>query len=178
MSCSQTNQEINKKGKTVKNGVQLWPIGTDTAKSVIYGRYGIEVGQPASIHFSKDLPDEFYAQITAEKLITRYHRGHPIQEWVKPSHKRNEVLDCTVYALAAAYHLGMNKFSERDWSRLEDLVQPHTKDLFDSASKQEDDHPTIPDQVDKTAQNKVATQTKPLRNPRRNNKSKNFATNW
>ena len=173
-----TNQDITMKGKTVKNGVQLWPIGTDTAKSVIYGRYGIEVGQPASIHFSKDLPDEFYAQITAEKLITRYHRGHPIQEWVKPSHKRNEVLDCTVYALAAAYHLGMNKFSERDWSRLEDLVQPHTKDLFDSASKQEDDHPTIPDQVDKTAQNKVATQTKPLRNPRRNNKSKNFATNW
>ena len=111
-------------------------------------------------------------------MITRYHRGHPIQEWVKPSHKRNEVLDCTVYALAAAYHLGMNKFSERDWSRLEDLVQPHTKDLFDSAPKQEDSHPTIPDQVDKTAQNKVATQTKPLRNPRRNNKSKNFATNW
>ena len=173
-----TNQDITMRGKTVKNGVQLWPIGTDTAKSVIYGRYGIEVGQPASIHFSKDLPDEFYAQITAEKLITRYHKGHPIQEWVKPSHKRNEVLDCTVYALAAAYHLGMNKFSERDWSRLEDLVQPHTKDLFNSDPVIEKKHPTIPDEPVKTEQNKVASQRKSPRNPRRKGKSNNFATSW
>jgi phage terminase large subunit GpA-like protein len=55
-----------------------------------------------------------------------------VQEWVKPSHRRNEVLDCTVYALAAAYHLGMNKFSDRDWLRLEEIVQPITADLFDN----------------------------------------------
>jgi len=127
-----TNQDISMRGKTIKGGVQLWPVGTDTAKGVLYGRFGIESGAAGSVHFSKDLPDEFYAQITAEKLITRYHKGHPIQEWVKPSHKRNEVLDCTVYALAAAYHLGMNKFSERDWSRLDEIVQPITKDLFEN----------------------------------------------
>jgi len=127
-----TNQDISTRGKTIKGGVQLWPIGTDTAKGVLYGRFGIESGAAGSVHFSKDLPDEFYAQITAEKLITRYHKGHPIQEWVKPSHRRNEVLDCTVYALAAAYHLGMNKFSERDWTRLEEIVQPITADLFEN----------------------------------------------
>ena len=127
-----TNQDISMRGKTIKGGVQLWPVGTDTAKGVLYGRFGIESGAAGSVHFSKDLPDEFYAQITAEKLITRYHKGHPIQEWVKPSHRRNEALDCTVYALAAAYHLGMNKFSERDWTRLEEIVQPITKDLFEN----------------------------------------------
>tara|TARA_R110002074_G_scaffold400857_1_gene597269 strand:- start:9680 stop:11662 length:1983 start_codon:yes stop_codon:yes gene_type:complete len=125
-----TNQDISMRGKTIKGGVQLWPVGTDTAKGVLYGRFGIPTGEPASVHFSKDLPDEFYAQITAEKLITRYHKGHPITDWVKPSHKRNEVLDCTVYALAAAYHLGMNKFSERDWERLGEIVQPINGDLF------------------------------------------------
>jgi len=127
-----TNQDISMRGKTIKGGVQLWPVGTDTAKGVLYGRFGIESGAAGSVHFSKDLAEEFYAQITAEKLITRYHKGHPIQEWVKPSHRRNEVLDCTVYALAAAYHLGMNKFSERDWTRLEEIVQPITADLFEN----------------------------------------------
>ena len=42
------------------------------------------------------------------------------------------MLDCTVYALAGAYHLGMNKFSERDWTRLEEIVQPITADLFEN----------------------------------------------
>ncbi len=121
--------DVTFSGKTLKDGVQLWPVGTDTAKEVIYGKFNIKAGA-GSMHFSHELPDEFYEQISSEKLITRYHKGFPRKEWVKPSHVRNEVLDCSVYSLAAAYHLGMNKFSQRDWKTLEDTVQPLTKDLF------------------------------------------------
>ena len=170
-----TNQDISMRGKTIKNGVQLWPVGTDTAKSVIYGRFGIESGEPASIHFSQDLPEEFYEQITAEKLITRYHKGHPIQEWVKPSHRRNEVLDCTVYALAAAYHLGMNKFSERDWARLEDIVQPITADLFDNVPKKAEKTATKPDKV---VIKEHVLKKKPAPKPRRRKSKAGFASNW
>ena len=170
-----TNQDISMRGKTIKNGVQLWPVGTDTAKSVIYGRFGIESGEPASIHFSQDLPEEFYEQITAEKLITRYSKGHPVQEWVKPSHRRNEVLDCTVYALAAAYHLGMNKFSERDWARLEDIVQPITADLFDNVPKKAEKTATKPDKV-VIKEHKL--KKKPAPKARRRKNKTGFASNW
>ena len=163
------------RGKTIKNGVQLWPVGTDTAKSVIYGRFGIESGEPASIHFSQDLPEEFYEQITAEKLITRYSKGHPVQEWIKPSHRRNEVLDCTVYALAAAYHLGMNKFSERDWARLEDIVQPITADLFDNVPKKAEKTATKPDKV-VIKEHKL--KKKPAPKARRRKNKTGFASNW
>jgi len=134
-----TNQDITTRGKTIRGGVQLWPVGSDTAKQVIYGRFGIDEGA-GRMHYSAELPDEFYAQLTAEKLVTRYHKGHPRTEWVKPSHRRNEVLDCTVYALAAAYHLGINKFRERDWAALENLVQPVNGDLF-AEPKEERERP-------------------------------------
>lgn len=124
-----SNQDVTARGKTIRGGVQLWPVGTDTAKEVIYGRFKIEEGA-GRIHFSTELPDEFYEQITAEKMATRYYKGHPRTEWVKPSHRRNEVLDCTVYALAAAYHLGIHRWRERDWLHLEELVQPVNGDLF------------------------------------------------
>jgi len=170
-----TNQDISMRGKTIKGGVQLWPVGTDTAKGVLYGRFGIESGAAGSVHFSKDLPDEFYAQITAEKLITRYHKGHPIQEWVKPSHKRNEVLDCTVYALAAAYHLGMNKFSERDWSRLEEIVQPITKDLFENNAQIAAENIKKPT---KTGKKKQAVKKKNPPLPRRKRQSAGFVARY
>jgi len=128
------------------------------------------------------LPEEFYAQITAEKLITRYHKGFPVNEWVKPSHRRNEVLDCTVYALAAAYHLGMNKFSERDWQRLEDIVQPITKDLF---ANNADIEPKTEQKPDKTEQKPEKTGKKahkiikkPPPKPRRRRKSTGFVANY
>jgi len=165
-----TSQDITMRGKTLKGGVQLFPVGTDTAKSVIYGRFGIPTGEIASMHFSKDLPDEFYAQMTAEKLVTRYVKGHPIAEWVKPSHKRNEVLDCTVYALSAAYHLGMNRFSDRDWSRLEDIVQPITKDLFAETPDNDENHALITAKNDqKTVENDqkpTQIKQKPIRKQR------------
>ena len=170
-----TNQDVSMRGTTIKGGVQLWPVGTDTAKSVIYGRFGIATGAAASIHYSIDLPEEFYAQLTAEKLITRYHKGHPVQEWVKPSHKRNEVLDCTVYALAAAYHLGMNKFSERDWARLEDIVQPITADLFDNVPKKAEKTATKPDKV-VIKEHKL--KKKPAPKARRRKNKTGFASNW
>jgi len=155
--------------------VQLWPVGTDTAKGVLYGRFGIESGAAGSIHFSKDLAEEFYAQLTAEKLITRYHKGHPIQEWVKPSHRRNEVLDCTVYALAAAYHLGMNKFSERDWSRLEEIVQPITADLFENNAQIAAENVKKPE---KTGEKKYKVGKKPPQKSHRKRKSAGFVTSW
>ena len=39
------------------------------------------------------------------------------RDWAKPNGKRNEALDCAVYALAAAHFLGMERWKEADWAR-------------------------------------------------------------
>ena len=129
--------DVSIHGKTIRNGAEVWMVGTDTAKSLIYSWLKIE--QPDAdgyVHFSKYLPETFYAQLTAEKLTTRYHKGFPILEWFKPRGVRNEVLDCTVYALAAFWLLGLHRWRPAQWRQLEARVQPPTRDLFADAAQQ------------------------------------------
>jgi len=100
-----TKVDVSYHGKTIKNGVLLWHIGTDTAKKTIYSR----LHNPDSIgtfHFPSGLDNEFYIQLTAEKEITRYVKGFPVLEWIKVN-RRNEVLDCYVYSYAAAIRAGL-----------------------------------------------------------------------
>ena len=59
------------------------------------------------IHFSVDLDDEFFNQLTAEKMVTRYRKGFPVIEFVK-TRERNEALDCVAYAYAALDNLNVN----------------------------------------------------------------------
>lgn len=104
--------DINYKGDVIKNGVQLWLIGTDTAKATIYQRLKSEhfaAGggyPPGYFHFPSGLPDEFYLQLTAERGEKRYVNGHAKTVW-KKLRTRNEVLDLTVYAYAAALRAGL-----------------------------------------------------------------------
>lgn len=126
-----TKVDVTIHGKTMAKGADLWMIGSDTAKKLIYSR--LQVSDPAAdgyVHFSKHLSENFYKQLTSEKLGTRYHKGHPILEWILPSGVRNEVLDCTVNAKAAAYFLGVHRWRPAQWRQLEERVQPPTTDMF------------------------------------------------
>jgi phage terminase large subunit GpA-like protein len=124
-----TEQDVNWRGQKLKRGVKLWSVGTDTAKAEIYGRLRNGEPGPGYVWMSKHLPAEVFEQLTAERLVTRYVKGHARLEWVKPAGKRNEALDCAVYALAAAVFLGMDRWREGDWSKWESRVQ--SRDLFD-----------------------------------------------
>jgi len=101
-----TLQDVSYLGVKIKNGIQLWPVGTDTAKNTIYSRLKLSEPGPGYIHFPIGLEDEFYLQLTAEKLQTRYVKGFPVSEWVK-TRPRNEVLDLSVYSYAAAIRAGL-----------------------------------------------------------------------
>ncbi|TKD40718.1 phage terminase large subunit family protein [Azotobacter chroococcum] len=113
--------DVTWKGSTHKEGAELWMIGTDTAKDWIYNRYGLGEG-PGAIHFSKDLPDDFYDQAVAERKIARYVKGHKRIEWVKGKADRNEALDLLVYNLAMAHLLGLNRYREPEWAKLRQSV--------------------------------------------------------
>ena len=124
-----SKMDINYRGRSEKHGVELWFVGTDTAKDWLAARWLVAAG-PGAVHFSKDLPDEYYAQLTAERRLTRYRKGHKISEWVKNKADRNEALDLNVYNLAAAYWLGLHRRRPHDWAAMRAKLLPPTGDLF------------------------------------------------
>lgn len=85
----------------------VYTLGVDTAKDAIYGRLKIEWNgegpRPGYVHFpaQRGFGPDYYAQLTSEKVQTRYKEGRPYRVWVLPKGKRNEGLDTFVYALAA-----------------------------------------------------------------------------
>lgn len=92
-------------GKNARK-VDLFLVGTDEAKLIVMRRLAATVaakqpGGPGYCHTPSDRDEDWYKQITAEKLVTRYVKGQPVREWTKPDRARNEGLDCRVYAYAA-----------------------------------------------------------------------------
>ncbi|RQR38020.1 phage terminase large subunit family protein [Burkholderia sp. Bp9142] len=123
-----TDVDVTVKGKTYAKGVKLWPVGTDTAKSRIFGDLlGDEELEPVDrrMHFSIDLEDEYYEQLTAEAYNPSKDRWDKLR-------KRNEALDLKVYSLACAYHprLRLNTYTDADWAALEAVIEPRINDLF------------------------------------------------
>ncbi len=57
------------------------------------------------MHFPLDRDAQYFEQLTAERIRTRYVKGFPQRYWWKPDGRRNEALDCRVYAYAALHGL-------------------------------------------------------------------------
>jgi len=78
----------------------LFTIGVNDAKLIIMRRFKQEAPGKGYCHVPVDRDPEWFHQLTAERLVTRFVRGFPIREW-KKTRERNEALDCRVYAYAA-----------------------------------------------------------------------------
>lgn len=87
--------------------VDLFAVGVDEAKVVVTRRLGIASPGPGYCHFPLDRDPEYFAQMTSEKLMTKYIRGFAVREWHK-TRDRNEAFDCRVYATAALKILNPN----------------------------------------------------------------------
>ncbi|HZX83180.1 MAG TPA: phage terminase large subunit family protein [Reyranella sp.] len=122
-------QEINYRGRKVMRGIKLWRVGVDAAKDLLLGQLALDKPGPGYVHFSTDLSKEFYEQLTAEQRVLAKVKGRDAFCWVK-RRPRNEQLDNRNYALHAAYGLGLHRYTDERWSRLEDAIQPPTGDLF------------------------------------------------
>ncbi len=118
-----TYVDLTYSGKPIKEGVQLWPVGTDIAKSTIYRRLDIETPGPGYMHFYQGLPDDYFEQLVAETLITEKDpKGYPRIHWKLPAGRRNEALDLEVYAYAAAVRIGLSRMRDEDWDELEQTL--------------------------------------------------------
>ena len=123
--------DVTWRGKTMARSLKLWPIGTDTAKHLLYGRMRITQVGPGSVHVPKALDgtDE-YEQMTAARLMPVTVQGKSSMRWITPQGKREEGGDCMVYAYAAACHLGIQTYREPGWARRELKYCPSAPDLF------------------------------------------------
>jgi phage terminase large subunit GpA-like protein len=100
----------NNKGK-----INLFSIGVDPAKDAIYARLKVKKPGPGYCHFPADREAQWFEQLTAEIVQTKYVKGFPTRVYVLPSGVRNEALDCRVYAYAVLQ--GMNV----RWGRMLEL---------------------------------------------------------
>ncbi|WP_280190346.1 phage terminase large subunit family protein [Delftia sp. PS-11] len=121
-------QDVNHRGRKVQRGIKLFLVGVDQAKDLLLGQLAITAPGPGYVHFSADLPREFYEQLTAEQRVLTKANGQDAYKWVK-RRPRNEELDIRNYALHAAMAQGIHKWTEAQWLRLEQTVQP-PEDLF------------------------------------------------
>lgn len=123
--------DITWRGQTQRGGVKLWPIGTDTAKHLLYGRMRLTQAGPGYMHVPKALvqTDEF-EQMTAARLLPIVVQGKHSMRWTTPGGKREEAGDCMVYAYAGACHLGIQTFRDASWERREAKYAPREPDLF------------------------------------------------
>ena len=87
--------------------VTLFAICVNEAKVVVQRRFRLEAPGQGYCHVPVDRDPEWFHQLTAERLVTRFVRGFPVREW-KKTRERNEALDCRVYAYAALKVLDPN----------------------------------------------------------------------
>ncbi len=93
----------------------LFLVGVDAAKDVVFGRLKVNQPGPGFCHFPAHYDDEYFHQLAAERVITRYRKGIPFREYIRVR-KRNEALDLRVYSYAAFVSLNadLHRIAERD----------------------------------------------------------------
>ncbi len=128
-----SKQDIDWRGQVIKDGIDLWPIGVDSAKSLVLSRLGIEKPGPQYMHFPLGLPDSYYKGLTAERKTRKLIHGYEKWVWEKESGVANEPFDLEGYAYAAAIRAGVTR---ANWDKLEAFFRG-TGDLFVAAAKAE-----------------------------------------
>lgn len=93
---------ISRPSKSNLGGVNLFTIGVDTAKEIIMARLKHQEPGAGYIHFpvNEKFDPEYFAQLAAERCITKYDKGRPKRVW-EQIRKRNEAFDLSVYNYAA-----------------------------------------------------------------------------
>lgn len=118
--------DVNHRGKSSRYGVRLYLVGVHRAKDLIDGRLKLDGDGEGRFHWYEGARADYLDQLTSEvKLPVRGGR----ESWQLRSGRRNEALDCEVYALHAARRMRVHTMSETEWAQLEVSVRQQTLPL-------------------------------------------------
>ena len=126
------NRKYKDRSKAERYGVELYLVGTQSAKDLIIGtdsdtgRLRLTSGHGA-MFWPSDINEEYYAQLLGEvkaphrtlknKLVWQQKAGHPVED-----------LDCEVYALHAARKLRVHLMTTAQWDEYQAKI--FQADLF------------------------------------------------
>jgi len=117
-----TPQDVTYGGRVHKGGIKLWPVGVYAAKMLTYARFKLTEPGPGYYHTPIGLPDSFYQQATAERLVTTMVKGFPIENWYTNS--RNEITDLNAYCYAIATKNGLYRLN---WAKRQEKLQKESE---------------------------------------------------
>lgn len=110
------------------SGVKPYMVGTQVAKDLMLGvdeqggRIKLLGHGPGRMHWPKTVRPDYWDQVTAEvKVPHKSIRGRMV--WACQASRRNEALDCEVYALHAARSLKLHLWREERWAAEEAAVK-------------------------------------------------------
>ena len=142
--------DINFRGKVLKRGLSLYPVGVDMIKTTLHNKLkDAEVGH-GYIHFYPTTKPAYFEELTAERQILKHKNGYQERVWVKKKNQANEALDEMVYAYASFQRL---------------LQKYDRKSIYDQFAKRFDNK-------------KPLKETKVRLNQTKSAKKSNFISNW
>lgn len=110
--------------KAAKYGLRPFIVGTHKAKTLIDQRLRLKGRGPGRMHWYREIRADYYEQLTNE-VLAPHPRNPSRMVWQKKAGRRNEALDCEVYALHAARSLKTHLLKDSEWDQLEQqLLQP------------------------------------------------------
>ncbi|WP_306600750.1 phage terminase large subunit family protein [Geothrix sp. 21YS21S-2] len=81
---------------------KLWRLDTIALKDTFFACLRVQGPGPGFVHWPDNLLDDYFDQITAEKVVYQTRNGATRRSYKKVTEDaRNEALDCEVYAMAA-----------------------------------------------------------------------------
>lgn len=110
--------------KAAKYGLRVHMVGTHKAKSLIDARLRLKGCGAGRMHWYAEIRGDYYEQLTNE-VLAPHPRNPSKMIWQIKAGRRNEALDCEVYALHAARSLKTHLLRDPEWDHLEQqLLQP------------------------------------------------------
>jgi phage terminase large subunit GpA-like protein len=129
-----TYVDVTEAGRRLRRGARLWTVAVSTFKAETYRFLRLQRPTaeeldrgarmpPGTVHLPDWVETEWLKQLAAEQLVTvKTKRGFARLEWQK-LRERNEALDTRVYARAAAWIAGLDRWSEDRWAEAEREVR-------------------------------------------------------
>jgi phage terminase large subunit GpA-like protein len=104
-------------------GLRVWQVNVHAIQTETYGWLHLDAPAPgaptpAGWVAIPAVGDEWLKQLCAKALVRTIRKGVERSEWVNV-YRRDEATDCRNYARAAAHLVGLDRFGEDDWRRLE-----------------------------------------------------------
>ena len=125
--------DVTANGRKIARGYRVWPIAGHIVKSELYGWLKLATPTdearatgitepPGYCHFP-EYGEEFFKQLTAEQLVRHRTRNGMVRlVWEPIPGRENHALDCRIYARAAAAVVGLDRFTDGDWRKLEAVI--------------------------------------------------------